>query len=320
MDDFTLSTLQESRNEWCCQLVNIITPLIIEGYNSIFKESWLLCEDQNETDKYLMTFQNFIRRVPQWNSTTIEKERTRIMERSNCAYLEDLLTCVHVIQLKLLTCIRAGKEQRKVNINIPKLDDFIHKCYILVARKLYTNVYIYDRTVSPLQKQKHNREFEIIVQECILNAIRENMPIQELLRTYLDESIEEDVQETIKEENIEIEDDEPQQRDEDASKNGIVNHEVPIVMDKELDKTITFNNTDSVKDEDGQVDEISAPKTIERLEEISALRNADQDDDDDEDNLQIAEDVDISTLGIEDISPKKQVNAPIVLDDIEILV
>ena len=67
MDDFTLATLQDSRNEWCMQLVNILTPLVIEGFNSIFQESWKLCESNDEEDKYLMTFQNFIARVPKWN-------------------------------------------------------------------------------------------------------------------------------------------------------------------------------------------------------------------------------------------------------------
>jgi len=100
MEDFTLATLNDSRNEWSAQLINILTPLIIEGYNSIFEESWSLCEENDETEKYLMTFQNFISRVPKWNATIIDKERTRILERSRCSYIEDLLTCVHVIQLK----------------------------------------------------------------------------------------------------------------------------------------------------------------------------------------------------------------------------
>ena len=195
MEDFTLATLHESRNEWCSQLINILTPLIIEGYNSIFEESWALCEENDETEKYLMTFQNFISRVPKWNATIIDKERTRILERSRCSYIEDLLTCVHVIQLKSLTCIRAGKDQKKININIPKFDDFIHKVYIQVARKLYTNIYLYDKNVLPLQRQKHNREFEQITQECILNVVRDNMPIEEILRCYLDETNEEDVEE-----------------------------------------------------------------------------------------------------------------------------
>ena len=76
---------------------------------------------------------------------------------------------------------------------------FIHKIYILVARKLYTNIYLFEIEISPLEKQKNNRELEIIVKECIMNTIRENMPIETILKAYVDESYDEciEVQEEI---------------------------------------------------------------------------------------------------------------------------
>ena len=67
MDDFSVSTLHESRNEWAARLITILTPLIIDGYKSILEEAQKLCKDNNEKDKYLMTFQNFISRIPKWN-------------------------------------------------------------------------------------------------------------------------------------------------------------------------------------------------------------------------------------------------------------
>jgi hypothetical protein len=142
MNDFDISSLHESKNEWCSRLLTIMTPLVIEGLKSIFDEAYKLCKDNDETDKYLMTFQNFLTRIPKWNPTIIENERKRICDRSGCGYLQDLVTCVHIIQLKLLTAIRAGNKQKKIDINIPKLDDFIHKTYIHVARKIYKNVYL----------------------------------------------------------------------------------------------------------------------------------------------------------------------------------
>ena len=114
MDDFTTATLHESRNEYTSRLIGILTPLIMEGYGSIFDEAWNLCKENDESEKYLMTFQNLISRVPKWNSEIVEKEKERIIEKSGCAYLEDLLTCVHIIQLKLLTTIRVGKKQKKI--------------------------------------------------------------------------------------------------------------------------------------------------------------------------------------------------------------
>ena len=89
--------------------------------------------------------------------------------------------------------MRVGQKQKKIDINIPKLDDFIHKVYINVARKVYKNTYLFEINIPPLQTQKHNRELEIIVQECILNTIRESIPVEAILKAYMDETIEEDV-------------------------------------------------------------------------------------------------------------------------------
>ena len=106
MDDFNVSALHESKNEWGARLLTILTPLIVEGFKSIFEESLNLCRANNEMDKYLMTFQNLLCRVPKWNTVIVEEERKRIIEKSCCNYLEELVTCVHIIQLKLLTLCR----------------------------------------------------------------------------------------------------------------------------------------------------------------------------------------------------------------------
>ena len=196
MDDYSVASLSESKNEWCARLVNIFTPAVVSGLKSIFEEAWQLCEDNDEEDKYLITFQTFLSRVPKWNNEIIEAERKRIVDVSSCGYLEDLVTCVHVIQLKALTCIRVGQEQKKIDIDIPSVDQFVHKVYINVARKVYTNVYLFEKGIAPLQIQKHNRELEIIIKECVMNTIRETMPVEDILRAYMAETQEEEVKVT----------------------------------------------------------------------------------------------------------------------------
>ena len=142
MDDYNINVLSEAKSEYSTRLVSILTPLMLEGIKSIFNEAQTLCLENDEDDKYLMTFQNFLSRVPKWNTTIIEEETKRIVELSKCNYLEDLLTCVHITQLKILTSIRVSQKQKKIDIDIPKLKTFVHKCYITLARKLYSNVYL----------------------------------------------------------------------------------------------------------------------------------------------------------------------------------
>jgi len=308
MDDFNVSALHESKNEYGARLLTILTPLIIEGFKSIFEESYKLCRDNNETEKYLMTFQNFITRIPKWNSTIIETEKKRIIERSGCSYLEELVTCIHIIQLKLLTAMRVGQKQKQIDINIPKLDDFVHKCYINVARKVYKNVYLFELNCPPLQIQRHTRELEIIIQECILNAVRDSIPIESILKAYMDETVEEDVVEEIKEQIIEP----PPATEKQA-----------IFEGKEGNISLKFNDVDSVMTKTGKEELIEAPKTIERLEEISALRNMQRkmEEEEDDEKLKISnEEVSLDMLDVHQINPPEvKLATDFLLDDIEVL-
>jgi hypothetical protein len=141
-----------------------------------------------------MTFQNFLTRVPKWNPNIISQECERIKEKSNCSYIPDIITCVHINQLKMLSCMRVGTTQKKVNINVPNLEEFIHKVYINAARKIYTNVYLFETGISSLKLQRNARDLEVLIRECIIQTIRENIPVEELLKLYMTETIEDAIE------------------------------------------------------------------------------------------------------------------------------
>ena len=331
MDDFVLANLYESKNEWCGRLVTIFTPLINEGIKSIFNEAVKLCDENGEQDKYLMTFQNLLSRIPKWNTNIIEEEVRRIIDRSGCNYLEDLITCVHIIQLKVLTCIRVGNKQKKIDISIPSLENFIHKVYINSARKCYSNVYLFESRVSPLLKQKNNRELEQIIQECILTTIRESIPTEQIIRAYMDESVEQEEEVTVEEVTPEDLKSKEEQKDEKENINLDIKEEdyeekptVPAISnitEEPVVTKLTFNDYDSVQDNTGNIENIEAPKNIERLEEISNSRAIqrqleEEDDDDFNEKIQIHTDnVDLGALDILDINKKDE----LLLDDIEVL-
>jgi len=334
MEDFVLSNLNESKNEWCSRLVSIFTPLVVEGVRSIFNESWKLCMDNDEVNKYLMTFQNLLSRVPKWNNEIIDEERRRIVERSGCNYLEDLITCVHVIQLKVLTCIRVGNKQKKIDISIPKLESFIHKVYINTARKVYSNVYLFEKNISPLQMQKNNRELEVIVQECIMIAIRDSIPTEAIIRAYMDEAIEHE--EEIFIENIEDPDadklEEKVAESSDEKKTATLEDDntlPPIVpsiknTDEEPVTTrLTFNTMETVLDNSIVKKENEAPVSLERLEETatsSAIQRTLEEEPGDE-KIQIYNDqtFDLSEFDVLDEIKTTKPTDDFILDDIEVL-
>jgi hypothetical protein len=176
----------------------------------------------------------------------------------------------------------------------------------------YKNVYLFQIGVEPLQVQKNHRELEIIIQECILNTLRESIPVEAILKAYMDESVEEDVIEEVKEE---------------------VTHEPIIQPENKTDvslaagpqKTgVSFNDIDYVQSESG-VSQINAPKSIERLEEISSIRNEQrkQENDDDDDNVKLTisdQPFSLDGLDVHNIEePKLDLLPDLLIDEIEIL-
>ena len=285
MDDYSISSLNESKNEWCARLVTILTPAINDGLISIFNESSQLCIDNNEKNKYLMTFQNFLTRIPKWNDNIISEETLRIEKASKCGYLEDLISCVHIIQLKTLTCIRVGQKQKQIDIDIPSKTMFIHKVYINVARKLYKTAYLFETEIPPLQKQKYNRELELIIKEGIMETIRETMPIEDILRAYMGDSeeiIEEFVNENVTQDTA-SKDNTPASENANTTETTLSANSVPSSNDKILNsiETTSSSPNESVL-ETAQIvinkePETVAPeiKTTTEIEEINKSKKLD---------------------------------------------
>jgi hypothetical protein len=276
MDDYQIDSLYDSRNEWSSRLVSILTNPIIDGFTSIFNESLNVCEQNNEEEKYLMTFQNFISRISQWNTTIISNEVHRIEQCTKCNYISDLITCVHITHLKALTCIKVGDTSKKIDIDIPDLDKFIHSVYINVARKLYTNIYLFEIDILPLEKQKRKREFEVFVKQSILDTIRDNIPIDKILRKYLDENEDVNVQVDEVKEVIKIKD---------------TNEDLKLKVEN-LENEAKKENENTEKEEEVKSEDIKI--ISDESIKISKVDNEENNDNDDSEIKIINEDLDVA--------------------------
>ena len=59
---------QKQKTNILRDFLELLAPAIIEGVKSIYNDAIKICEENDEQDKYLMTFQNYLTRVPKWNS------------------------------------------------------------------------------------------------------------------------------------------------------------------------------------------------------------------------------------------------------------
>ena len=184
--------------------------------------------------------------------------------------------------------------------------------------------------------QRNNRELELIVQECILNTIRDSIPTEAIIRAYMDEAVEQEEEviiENIEPEPLPVQIGEEKNKDNEKEKekeNEVEKPQlVPSISNIDNEPVITklkFNDYDSVLDsETGSVSDVNAPKNIERLEEISTSRaiqrklEEEDDDDYDDDKIKIHtnSDIDLGEMDVFDMNKSDTIGDFITLDGIE---
>ena len=125
----------------------------------------------------------------------IELERSKIVERSKCEYIDDLITAVFISHTRILASI--GKNNiKKINLVVPKTINFIHKCYINIAREIWKNPNLFDNRTTSSEYQKNIRIIENIIKDSIEYTIRSSLPVRDILRNHLSNNIDEDINNT----------------------------------------------------------------------------------------------------------------------------
>jgi hypothetical protein len=183
------SSMIEAKKEYTSQLQQILSPRIYERFKFIFdgtieiiKKELSMNHIQNES--VIKIFQKQLVSIKDWNESSIIEEYERIKHRSKCNYLDKLIKAVIIANMKILSTIQyGGKRKSKIQVHIPTPTHFIHKCYIECAKEIYKNPYIFDMSTSLSSKEKHQnlRDSLILVDNGINSAIRQLLPISDLL-------------------------------------------------------------------------------------------------------------------------------------------
>ena len=185
MEDFNSPVFAQAKIEYTKQLIDVLKLPMYEGLQSIYGNSKEIYSDNTDIELSII-FRQQIEKVPKWNIDMIEHEVDRIIRVSNCDWLEDLITAVFISHTKILASL--GNNSKRVNLTIPKITNFIHKCYINSAREMWKNPYLYDENVSSSEYQRNIKIIENLIEESIEQTIRKALPVKEILKDHFEHS------------------------------------------------------------------------------------------------------------------------------------
>jgi len=176
--------LTEIKKEYTIQLVNMLTPEIYNGINSIYSEVKNIAKDGEE----LKIFQGFLMKIPTWGEQMINVEAARIKSvTQNAEIIDDLIKAVIQSNILLLTSTDLAEKQKvlkEFNINL-NYNKFIHNVYIEVAKTFYNYPFLYFHKMPALEYKKNQLKAHKLIKEAIEEAIRKMLPLQLILKKYL---------------------------------------------------------------------------------------------------------------------------------------
>lgn len=176
-----MNYLVEIKNEYTITLVNILTPLIFQGLNSLYVEAKRI----SDKDNTLKNFQTFLRAVPRWNNELISNETSRVLSNCKCAdWLNDLIKAVIKSNIIILTNKNLNNIDSKFYEEVD-FDNFIHKIYIECAREVWNNPYLFFDEYSPIELKRNQRDAISLIKDAIKEAIRKMLPVKHILKEYL---------------------------------------------------------------------------------------------------------------------------------------
>ena len=201
--DSVLSVYSDARTEYTKQLCVFLVPAYFQFFVDLLEKAK---QDMvQEPKRALWQFQTYLNDIHDWNMERVRQEIQRIHSNSGCDYMEDLLTAVFIAHTKVLTAIRLSSNNKKVEINIPKVEHFLFKVLCETSKLLWSSTYLFRDGIPGIEKQQNYRTIETILNEGILQAVRSLVPVKSILKDFVsqdakDDSDEEDVQEEKKEE------------------------------------------------------------------------------------------------------------------------
>jgi len=179
------SVYSEAKGEYTRQLHLFIVPAFHRFFMKLLKQSEA---DEPNAKRILVRFQEYLSQIPEWNIDKVQRETNMIVQETNCDYLEELITAVFIAHTKILSAIRLGSKNKKVQIVIPKIEHFLHRALCESSRFLWSSAYLFHTDYSAIEKQKNHRQIEQLLYDGISQAIRGLLPVKNILKDYLHEN------------------------------------------------------------------------------------------------------------------------------------
>lgn len=230
--DMNLGIVVEAKQQYTKQLINVMRPLIYEHLFDMYSTSIEKCERK---DDLLICFQSELQQVPKWNSDVIKEATAKVVDA--CSYINDLITAVFLSNVRILTSVKMNSKKRQVKLVVPTNETFIHKVYVNVSKSIYNDPFTFSNKRYGGNVLRNMHDVFPLIENSIEDTVRDMLPIQNILESYLGDTLSDSDSEA---EDLEDVEPEPEEYTEPEPETEYTEPEKELEEEEELEKPDGF--------------------------------------------------------------------------------
>ena len=272
-----------ARSEFTNHLYHFMNPLIFEGFNSIYSDAQELCEKNKKKNETLKYFQIFLKQIPGWNATVLDRETERI--KKECPFIMKIVTAIFTSYVKILSSIRIRGKNSNIKIKIPMCDLFIHSVYINSAKVIFYEPKLFKDNVDQQTRSDNAKRVNCIIEHAIDETISSLIPIENILQEYIgniydDEKVENDIDSKDSDSNSETTEDSEIESEKIISfGNRLSSQQDPFNKSKEIRLTGEGDiDSETTSDVDNEED-VDSNSDVDNEEDVDSTSDVDNEED-----------------------------------------
>lgn len=175
-----LDALVDSKKEYMDHLYDLLSEPMIATFQDLYQQ----CLASPETRKkgILNSFQDALASIAAWNQHLISEYYGQIVSHTGCKYIPDLIRALISVQVKInLMANSNGLTMNNIKLRVPNAENFVHRCYVDVARAVWKRPYLLYHNVRAVERQQNLLDLEKIIQQSIRTTLRGYIPMEQLI-------------------------------------------------------------------------------------------------------------------------------------------
>lgn len=175
-----LDALVDSKKEYLEHLFDLLTEPMVATFQDIYQQCLMAPETRKKG--ILACFQDALVAIASWNQHLIHEYYDKVVAHTGCKYIPDLIRALISVQVKINLIANAREQSlQNIKLKVPSADNFVHRCYVDIARAVWKRPYLLYHNVRAVEKQQNLLDLEKIIQHAIRTVIRGCVPMEQLI-------------------------------------------------------------------------------------------------------------------------------------------